>query len=212
MVLLQIREIIFQDNRPPFHPGNFFIWHKTPEKLWSLFFLKGEKKISQTHFASFIYKFISSNSLVIRRLKFFYSSTVPSVLLHKGMYSRVTKESKHSVIFSVPWSPLWGKQHAMFQQRCFLHCQIQFFQSWKIIKNYLLPGISNPSEHLKDYEILIHPLNNFQEISLWNPRKERNCQLSKFDLTTLSNNTKINSYQTQTYLSKSIREVVLVIP
>lgn len=156
------------------------------------FFLKGEKQISQTHFASFIYKFISSNSLVIRRLKFF-SSTVPSVLLHKGMYSSHKREQILSY-FLCTLSPLWGKQHPMFQQRCFLHRQIQFFQSWKIIKNYLLPGISNPLEHLKDYEILIHPLNSFQEISLWNPRKERNCQLSKFDLTTLSNNTKIKPF------------------
>lgn len=46
-------------------------------------------------------------------------------------------------------------------------------KTWKIQNGVLQPGISNPLEHLKDYEILIHPLNSFQEISLWNPRTER---------------------------------------
>jgi len=43
----------------------------------------------------------------------------------------------------------------------------------KNIKGFLQPGISDLLEHLKDYEILIHPLNSSQEISLWNPRREK---------------------------------------
>lgn len=99
-----------------------------PQKSCDVFFFSKEKSKYPKHtFASFIYTFISSNSLVIRRLKFF-SSIVPSVLLHKGMYSSHKREQILSY-FLCTLSPLWGKQHAMFQQRCFLHRQIQFFQS-----------------------------------------------------------------------------------
>lgn len=87
MVLLQIWEIIFQDNRPPSIQGIFSSGIRPQKSCEVFFFLKGEKKSKYPkHTLPFIYKFP-----IIRRLKFYFS-TVPCVLLHKGMYSRVTKE------------------------------------------------------------------------------------------------------------------------
>lgn len=88
MVLLQIWEIIFQDNRPPSIQGIFSSGIR-PQKSCEVFFFSSKEKrkanIPNTLCLSF------TNSLIIRRLKFYFS-TVPCVLLHKGMYSRVTKE------------------------------------------------------------------------------------------------------------------------
>lgn len=49
--------------------------------------------------------------------------------------------------------------------------------TWKN-KGFLQPEISNPVEHLEDYEILIHPLSNSPETSLWRPRTERRKPLA----------------------------------
>lgn len=91
--------------------------------------------------------------------------------------------------------------------------------TWKN-KGSLPPEISNPVEHLEDYEILIRLPSSSPETSLWRPRTDGRKPLTpKLGVhTLLRNSAKVqppmtnNQHQIQTHLSESIRKVVLVIP
>lgn len=102
----------------------------------------------------------------------------------KLFYSSPSSSPQGNRVSTVPLGP-----HIRFQIKGRRHClylQTQCFCKLEKQKGFLQPGISNPVEHLKDYEILIRPLSSSQEISLWNPGTEkRRLRTPHLDVVTL---------------------------
>lgn len=183
-------------------PWHFAHWNASPRRL-----LRDLRKRGVSKNLLFIYlliRFVSENFLnrkpgVFLRWEFLH---VP--LAHMLPYEKDAWGTRNTK----PPSALLLAQFCLGKPKQLLRTEnaISRLSSWYIFrqsfqqlnnKSFLQPGTSNPLEHLKDYEILIHPLNSFQEISLWNPRTERR----KF-VTWINHNVKEQCKDTITYFGK----------